>query len=199
MSVREFQKLLCQSTVYALRSREIRTPEEFCAANIVVDDKRRLWINGEHVQWMSRVGVRKLSSAREALRREYPVDQRPGVGMPAALMLDEFASQLIHAFNPCLGMPYLVGSALKGKQWRDVDVRLILTDEEYAALLPGCDPLQEHRCGKWVALCLAFSALGKQMTGLPIDFQIQQMTYANKTTEGEPRSALGAVELRIVK
>lgn len=37
------------------------------------------------------------------------------------------------------------------------------------------------------------------MTGLPIDFQIQQMTYANEHNRDEPRSALGAVDLRVVK
>ena len=54
--------------------------------------------------------------------------QGPGVGMPAALLLDEFGSQVWSAFG---SPPYLVGSALAGKKWRDVDVRLILSDEEY--------------------------------------------------------------------
>jgi hypothetical protein len=34
------------------------------------------------------------------------------------------------------------------------------------------------------------------MTGLPIDFQIQQQTWANTTYSG-PRGALGMVALRI--
>lgn len=115
----------------------------------------------------------------------------PGVGMPAALHLDEFGSQVWSAFgHPC----YLVGSALAGKQWRDVDVRLILPDEEYEALGLG-DPKQTHRNPKWVALVMAFAALGKQMTGLPIDFQIQQQTLANAEESG-PRSALGMIGLR---
>ncbi len=119
----------------------------------------------------------------------------PGVGMPAALFLDEFASQVWAAFG-C--PPYLVGSALKGKNHRDIDVRLILPDEEYEILLgPKADPRGEHRNGKWVSLCMAYAALGKQMTGLPIDFQIQQMTYANNHSIGEPRSMLGGVALRI--
>jgi hypothetical protein len=112
--------------------------------------------------------------------------------MPATLLLEEFGSQVWHAFG---SPPYLVGSSLVGKQWRDVDVRLILSDSEYAALF-HCEPKREHLNGKWVALCLAFSALGKQMTGLPIDFQIQQRTWANKTYDG-PRSALALVALRL--
>lgn len=116
---------------------------------------------------------------------------RPGVGMPAALLLNEFGSQVWAAFGE---PPYHVGSSLSGKAWRDVDVRLILDDDTYAAMGLG-DPKQSHRNGKWVALCLAFSALGKQMTGLPIDFQIQQASDANER-HNEPRSALGIVALR---
>jgi hypothetical protein len=40
------------------------------------------------------------------------------------------------------------------------------------------------------AVNMAFSALGKEMTGLPIDFQLDQMTRANTEHDG-PRSALG--------
>lgn len=117
-----------------------------------------------------------------------------GVGMPAYLLLQEFGSQVWAAFG---APPYLVGSALDGKQWRDVDVRLILDDETYAAWGFGDPrPSYAYQNGKWVALCLAFSALGKQMTGLPIDFQIQQQSYANKTFDG-PRSALGVIALRM--
>lgn len=115
-----------------------------------------------------------------------------GVGMPAALKLDEFGSQVLAVFgHPC----YLVGSALAGKAWRDVDVRLILPDDEYERLGLG-NPRDAHANGKWVALVLAFSALGREMTGLPIDFQIQQMTRANAEEEG-PRSYLGRVPLRV--
>ena len=119
------------------------------------------------------------------------------VGMPAALLLHEFGSQVWHAFG---SPPYLVGSALKSKQWRDVDVRLILQDEEYARLGFG-DPEQQHQNGKWVAMVLAFSALGRQMTGLPIDFQIQQATHANAEYGSAdcPRSALGVLDLRMAK
>lgn len=115
-----------------------------------------------------------------------------GVGMPAALLLEEFGSQIWNAFG---SPPYLVGSALYGKSWRDVDVRLILTDEEYQQWELG-DPCQAHRNAKWVSLCLAYAALGKALTGLPIDFQIQQQTLANKQYEGRDRSALGLVPIR---
>lgn len=119
-----------------------------------------------------------------------------GVGMPADLLLHEFGSQVWAAFGDC---PYHVGSSLLNKQWRDVDVRLILSDEEYERLGLG-DPKYPHSNGKWVSLVLAYSALGKAMTGLPIDFQIQQQTDANEhfsQRDGHTRSALGMPPLRM--
>jgi hypothetical protein len=117
-----------------------------------------------------------------------------GTGMPSSLYLDEFGSQVWSAFG---SPPYLVGSALHGKQWRDVDVRLILADDEYAAMGLG-NPKTPISNGKWVSLCMAYSALGKHMTGLPIDFQIQQRTFANERHPG-PRSAIGCIDLRFAK
>lgn len=115
-----------------------------------------------------------------------------GVGMPQTLYLDEFGSQIWSAFG---SVPYLVGSALDNKQWRDVDVRLILEDEEYEKLGLGKpdDCLQNL---KWISLCMAYSALGERITGLPIDFQIQQQTDANKKFKGN-RSAIGLIPLRL--
>jgi hypothetical protein len=129
-------------------------------------------------------------------------DSRIRVGMPASLWLDEFGSQVWHAFGE---PPYLVGSALANqmtdapdtqrRQWFDVDVRVILDDDVYAREGYG-EPDHAHRNGKWVAMCLAFSELGRRLTGLPIDFQIQQRTAANK--DKGPRSALGMVSLRFL-
>lgn len=116
---------------------------------------------------------------------------RPGIGMPAALLLDEFGLLVADAFGGLQNVPYHVGSSLVGKVWRDVDVRLILSDEEYAALGLG-DPEKPHSERRWVALVRAFSALGREMTGLPIDFQIQQASDAQKKFSREHvSSALG--------
>ncbi len=107
--------------------------------------------------------------------------------MPAALWLQEFGDLIFLAFGE---PPYQVGSSLTAKQWRDVDVRLILADEKYAAMGFG-DPKNPHESPRWVAFVLAFSALGKQMTGLPIDFQIQSQTEANDNPANDGvRSAL---------
>lgn len=112
---------------------------------------------------------------------------RGGVGMPMTLYLQEFGQLIEDAFGDC---PYHVGSSLMKKTgWRDVDVRLILSDEDYEKWGFG-DPRSPQQNKKWRSLVKAYSLLGKTMTGLPIDFQIQQQTEANTTFEGGRRSAL---------
>lgn len=120
-----------------------------------------------------------------------------GVGFPAILKLEDFGDKLFDAFRE---PAYQVGSSLDsvekgGKRgWRDVDVRMILPDEKYAALRFG-DPKSTIQNARWAAVCLAFSVLGREMTGLPIDFQIQQQSYANEKFKG-PRSALILTRVR---
>lgn len=132
-------------------------------------------------------GIADALNHGHALFEEYKPRGGFGPGMPAALYLEDFGAVIHDAFGE---YPYHVGSSLKGKQFRDVDVRLILDDAVYEAMGFG-DPARTHMNAKWVALVKAFSALGTQMTGLPIDFQIQQQTYANEKNPGEMRSALG--------
>lgn len=113
------------------------------------------------------------------------------VGMPADLYLHEFGLHVMSVFGYSV---YHVGSSLtKKRDWHDVDVRVILTDEEWAKWEFG-EPGSEHLNPKWIALVMAFSELGKKMTGLPIDFQIQQMSFANEKfscKDGCQRSWLG--------
>ena len=96
-----------------------------------------------------------------------------GVGMPASLWLEQFGDHLWAAFGETA---YMVGSATRTSEPRDVDVRVMLSDEDWARtfprLPPGSDEGQWHRDAKWVAVTLAFSELGRRITGLPIDFQV---------------------------
>lgn len=109
-----------------------------------------------------------------------------GVGSPQWILLNQFGRLVQDAFGE---FPYLVGSAAKGKKWRDVDVRLILSDEDYERWVGKLErPAIINR--RWSAFCIAFSLLGNKMTGLPIDFQIDQRTDANKQYPKEPRHAL---------
>lgn len=116
--------------------------------------------------------------------------------MPGELYLHEFGVQVANAFPENIGV-FQVGSSLEHRQWRDVDVRMILRDEDYASLGFG-DPEQAFLNAKWVAMVMAFSELGRKMTGLPIDFQIDQMTYCNLKHKG-PRSFIGTVAWRYSK
>lgn len=111
------------------------------------------------------------------------------VGMPATLLLNTWGRSVAEAFGG--NLPYLVGSALagEGRDWRDVDVRLMLPDEEWDALF-GVYQTPLWTNPRWSAMCTAFSLWGAQQTGLPIDFQFQRTTEANAEFDG-PRSALG--------
>lgn len=110
-----------------------------------------------------------------------------GVGAHGAFMLEVFGHLVESAFGH---VPYVVGSATFSKTWRDVDVRVILPQRMYRALF--IDPLAQPFAGhasvalshlgahtRWSVICAAFTALGKEITGLPIDFQVQSQAEAN--------------------
>lgn len=81
--------------------------------------------------------------------------------------------------------PYLVGTAGAGGEstYRDVDVRLMLDDAEFADVCPTRE--------RWEALCLAFGAYLSERTGLPVDFQVQRTAEANARFGGKMRNPLG--------
>lgn len=70
--------------------------------------------------------------------------------------------------------PYLVGSALKSADFRDIDLRLILDDQRFNDLIGGSADLL-------LLLNVALSGLIASTAGqrAPIDFQIQSMSEAN--------------------
>lgn len=80
--------------------------------------------------------------------------------------------------------PMLVGSVLTRADFRDVDVRSIVANEDFdrmfgdGALLP----LLNRAVSEWLSA----------RTGLPVDYQVQRMSEANAAFEGL-RSAIGAV------
>lgn len=92
------------------------------------------------------------------------------------------ACQLI---SKAFGHPYLVGSAsIDGRlDYRDVDVRLILSDEDFDALIG------DNR-SRWELLSLAIGDFLRLRTRLPIDFQIQRQTEANEKHD-KPRNPMG--------
>lgn len=94
-------------------------------------------------------------------------------------LLDDWGVCVARMFRP--ETPYLVGSALLRSDYRDVDVRVMLSDESFE-LLAGVVDLAD--------LNLSVSLWGQQVTGLPVDFQVQCTSAANAQWQGR-RHPLG--------
>ncbi|HEV7658845.1 MAG TPA: hypothetical protein VGO55_03265 [Allosphingosinicella sp.] len=125
-------------------------------------------------------------------KRRQATPRRKGiyVGAPACFALELACQQVVAAFGGfgCGGL-YLVGSALARPDWRDIDLRLILPDDEFAALFPNASDHWEFD-ERWLLLTVSISERLSKLTGLPIDFQFQPQTHANERHTGA-RSALG--------
>lgn len=123
---------------------------------------------------------------------EPPPKRKKGlyVGAPACFVLERECQFLNRAFD---GQCYLVGSAMERPDWRDIDVRLMMDDEAFIALFPHAGPVENGRWEfdqRWIVLTTAISEQLSRQTGLPVDFQFQPSSHANKRHKG-PRNALG--------
>ncbi len=108
------------------------------------------------------------------------------VGAPEQFKLNQACRTLVDAFG---WHTYQVGSSLEKREFRDVDVRCILPDDEFDQLFPGIN--SNHQLdARWSLFCVSISTWLQSITGLPIDFQFQRNTEANKLYSGK-RSALG--------
>jgi hypothetical protein len=105
---------------------------------------------------------------------------------PAVFHLDHACRMIHDAFDDT---PYLVGSSLVRRDYRDVDVRLILADEKFDHLFPDAFTAPRYH-PLWSLICSTISDWLAKQSGLPIDFQIQRRTEANAQYPGA-RSALG--------
>ncbi len=103
-------------------------------------------------------------------------------------LLDAWCEQVARMFD---AYPYLVGSSATSPTWRDVDVRLMLPDDTFDLLFPGQSRDFTHLHPRLRYLNLAMSVWGQKVTGLPIDFQFQQTSEANRLYGGRYRAALG--------
>lgn len=90
-------------------------------------------------------------------------------------MLDFACTQVSAAFG--FASVYLVGTAAVSHDYRDVDVRAIIDDDEFDALFATRPQL-------WGLLCLTVTRYLRSLTGLPVDFQVQRRTEANEKHEG---------------
>lgn len=114
------------------------------------------------------------------------------IGAPAIFALEIALKTVSAAFDEdgSHGI-YLVGSALERPDWRDVDVRMILSDEAFQRLFPSAslatanwefDP-------RWTLMTVMVSRWLSAQTGLPIDFQFQPRTHANERHRGTRHAA----------
>lgn len=108
------------------------------------------------------------------------------LGAPAAFNLYQCILPVNKAFNT---MCFLVGSCLEKRDYRDVDVRAILSDVEFATFFPTIANSKETDA-HWSLTCSSISEWLSSRTGLPVDFQVQTMTEANHRFKGE-RQAIG--------
>ncbi len=119
---------------------------------------------------------------------DYPEPRFCGyVGMPKALYLESFARYVRDIFSANV---YLVGSALETKEWHDLDVVVVLSDEEWSRYEFG-DPENRFKNKKWIAYCMAISNLGKELVDCEVDFQVHQMSYNNKVYKQEATLEIG--------
>lgn len=109
------------------------------------------------------------------------------IGAPEFYNLQCACAVLVQAFGYHI---YLVGSSLERRDFRDVDVRCILEDEEFDRLFPNLKGSSYNTNAFWSLICAAVSEWLSTRTNLKIDFQIQRQTEANAENDGQ-RHILG--------
>ncbi len=88
-------------------------------------------------------------------------------------LLDQSCKPIYEAFGQ-YGDIYLVGTSASRQEYRDVDVRLMVSDKRYDKIIKAMG-----RSGI-IFISLAIGQYLASMTNLPIDFQIQRTTEANE-------------------
>lgn len=106
------------------------------------------------------------------------------VPLSSFTLLDHACDLIVAAFDE---HPYHVGSSTQRADWRDVDVRLILNDDQY--------DLWFSSQAFWSLFCLAVSEYLSRVSGLPVDFQVQRTTHANERYGDQFRNPLGGGRL----
>lgn len=89
-------------------------------------------------------------------------------------------------------VPYQVGSSLvSGEIPRDIDVRVMISTEDFAQRFPGTNVERRHVCEQWRAQMMVWSDWGRHLTGLNIDFQVEPIEDANERFPTQERRPIG--------
>ncbi len=99
-------------------------------------------------------------------------------------LLDQACRPLREAFGDVSYGPFLCGTATDRQPYRDVDIRLMLHDDTYEALVDaiGVEAV--------TFLSIAVGQHIASLTGAPVDFQFQHASTANELHHGK-RNPLG--------
>jgi hypothetical protein len=160
----------------------------YCRGNLTADhdcpEKRAFDIRSKEIARL----VVEAAKAPQKRKATY-------IGAPACFKLEQVCQHVADALVSfdSFGV-YQVGSSLDRADWRDIDIRAILSDDGFKSLFPDAnvdgvawgweqDPM-------WLLLTVSISAWMREQTGLPIDFQIQPQTHANERHKGS-RNAVG--------
>jgi hypothetical protein len=111
------------------------------------------------------------------------------IGAPEFYNLNAACLLVTEAFHGLSLGTFHVGSSITRRDYRDVDVRVIMPDEEFERMFAAKRGGWSNAL--WSLLCVSISAWLKERTGLPVDFQIQSMSEANGDYPGGHRNALG--------
>lgn len=114
------------------------------------------------------------------------VTEARGTGMPGLLLLHQFGQIVYDGFGV---YPWLVGTALTDREPHDIDVRLVLSGQEFKRYC-GQRYGESRPNTPWASFSMAYALTARHMTDLPVDFQIQTTAMAAKFSDC-PRLVLG--------
>lgn len=115
-----------------------------------------------------------------------------GLGEPEHMKLAAACQLVADALNETC---YMVGSATESREFRDVDVRVIMDDENFDSLFGPSRAFKPFQ----VLFSISVSTWLREVTGLPVDFQVQRrsdVSQADWDKERDPLNIATFPELR---
>lgn len=118
------------------------------------------------------------------------------VGVPKIYKL-QLACRIIEEAYPDSFGCHLVGSALVRSDWRDIDVVCLMRDENFVREFPQAELSSGsfQLDTKWMLNSITLSNWLSEQSGLPVDFKMQPITWANERHLGR-RDCLS---MRVIK